>query len=134
MTTIFREIIHKWKINARRLKTETYALCIAYQHPSTPWYAIVFVNIVVAYAFSPIDLIPDFIPILGYLDDLVLVPIGIKFALKMIPPSVMSECRDHARTDLAQDQPVNWVVVGIIVLIWIGLAFLFFQWVIKLFR
>ena len=133
MINWFRKIIQKWKSNAGKLKTETYALFLAYQHPSTPWYAKVFTGIVVAYAFSPIDLIPDFIPVLGYVDDLILIPLGIKFALKMIPPLVMEECRNRARTDLAQNKPVNRVIVGIIILIWIGLALLFLQWVKKLF-
>ena len=134
MINWFRKIIQKWKSNAGKLKTETYALFLAYQHPSTPWYAKVFTGIVVAYAFSPIDLIPDFIPILGYLDDLILVPLGIKFALKMIPPYVMKECRNRARTELSQKKPLNWIIVGIIVMIWIGLALLFFRWVKKLLR
>src|ERR1700694_496145 len=94
-----------WKQRARQLKRETYAMCLAYKDPRVPWYARVFAAGIVAYAFSPIDLIPDFIPILGYLDDLIIVPLGIALALKMIPPHVMAECR--AKAALEQDKPVN---------------------------
>ena len=82
-----------WQQRARQLKRETYALYLAYRDPRVPWYAKVLAVCVVAYAFSPIDLIPDFIPVLGYLDDLVFVPLGISLALRLIPPEVMAECR-----------------------------------------
>jgi len=87
-----------------------------------PWYAKVLAACVVAYAFSPIDLIPDFIPVLGYLDDLLLVPLGIALVIKMIPPEVMQECRTQAQDRLASDKPTNWVAGGIILVIWIVLA------------
>ena len=72
--------INQWKARARQLEIETYALYLAYRHPKVPWYAKVFAACVVGYLFSPIDLIPDFIPVLGYLDDLILVPLGIFLA------------------------------------------------------
>jgi uncharacterized membrane protein YkvA (DUF1232 family) len=78
------------------LQNETFALYLAGRHPRTPWYAKAFIAGVVAYAISPIDLIPDFIPVLGYLDDLILVPLGIVIAIRMIPPDVLAECRDRA--------------------------------------
>jgi len=90
-------MLESWKGRARRLKGETYALYLAYRDPRTPWYAKVFAALVVGYAFSPIDLIPDPIPVLGYLDDLLLVPLGIALALKMIPLAVLDECREQAR-------------------------------------
>ena len=111
-----------WKERVRALKTEVYAMYLAYRDPQVPWYARLFAACVVAYAFSPIDLIPDPIPVLGYLDDLVLIPLGIWLALKMIPPEVMADCRVRAREELAEDKPVNWVAGAIIVAIWIGLA------------
>jgi len=86
-----RKFIEQWKQQAKKLKVEVYALYLAYQDPRVPWFAKVFVACVVGYAFSPIDLIPDFIPIIGYLDDLVLIPLGIKLALSMIPENVMNE-------------------------------------------
>lgn len=105
---------------ARRLKSETYALYLAYRDPRVPWYAKLVAACVVGYALSPIDLIPDFIPVLGYLDDLVLIPAGIALALKMIPPEVMAECRERART--AGGRPSSWATAAVIGAIWLGLA------------
>lgn len=92
----FREDLEQ---RARSLKAETLALYIAARYPRTPWYAKLFVAGIVAYALSPIDLIPDFVPILGYLDDLVLVPLGIALAIKIIPGPVLDECRTKADDD-----------------------------------
>jgi uncharacterized membrane protein YkvA (DUF1232 family) len=111
-----------WKARAQQLKIEVYALYLAYRDPRTPWYARIFAAVVVGYAFSPIDLIPDPIPILGYLDDLVLIPLGAFLAVKMIPAEVMSESRAKARELMAQGTPVNKVAAAVIVLIWVGLA------------
>lgn len=105
---------------ARALKRETYALYLAYRDPRTPWPARIVAACVVAYAFSPIDLIPDFVPILGYLDDLMLVPLGIALALRLIPVEVMAECREQAQH--AAQRPTNWLAASIIVLIWLGVA------------
>ena len=110
------------KQQARRLKTEVYALYLAYRDPRVPWYARVFAACVVGYAFSPIDLIPDVIPILGYLDDLILVPLGVVVALRMIPPDVMAECRERAREILREGRPTNWFAAGVIIGIWLLLA------------
>ena len=107
---------------AKRLKTETYALYLAYKDPRVPWYAKTFTACVVGYAFSPIDLIPDPIPILGYLDDLVLIPVGIWLALRMIPAPVMAECREKARAIIKQGKPVNRVAAAVIIAIWIAVA------------
>lgn len=110
--------IDGWKARARQLKLEVYALYLAYRDPRTPWYAKVFSALVVGYAFSPIDLIPDFIPLLGYLDDLLLVPLGAYLAVKMIPKLVMEESRIKAIELLAQNKPVNRTAAVIIVMIW----------------
>ncbi len=114
--------IEGWKQRARQLKAEIYAIYLAYRDPRVPWYARVLAACVVGYAFSPIDLIPDPIPVLGYLDDLVLVPLGIALALKMIPPAVMAECRAQAQTVIGQGQPTNWAAAIVIVAIWLLLA------------
>ena len=87
----------KLKAWAKRLKAELLALYLAYKHPRTPFYARVLAIVVVASSFSPIDLIPDPIPVLGYLDDLILVPLGIALAVRMIPPGVLDECRTEVR-------------------------------------
>ena len=110
------------KNKARLLKTEAYAIYLAYKDPRVPWYARIFAVCVVGYAFSPIDLIPDPIPILGYLDDLVLIPLGIALVLKMIPKEVVAECREQAKFRMLQEKPVNWVAATVIFGIWVGLA------------
>lgn len=109
----------RWKERARELGTEAYALFLAYKDPRVPWYARAFAVCVAAYAFSPLDLVPDFIPVLGYLDDVVLIPLGIRVALKMIPSSVMSECRAKAHESLEGSRSAGWIATGIVVLLWV---------------
>lgn len=91
----------------------------AYRDKRTPWYAKVLAVIVVAYALSPIDLIPDFIPVLGYLDDLILVPLGITLALKMIPAEVMADARKQAEDHLISNRSIGWIATAVIILVWI---------------
>jgi uncharacterized membrane protein YkvA (DUF1232 family) len=114
--------IETWKQRARELKMELHAIYLAYRDPRTPWPARVFATCVVGYAFSPIDLIPDPIPILGYLDDLILVPLGIALAIKMIPSHVLAECRAQARVAAGEKRPTNWLAAGVIVAVWLVLA------------
>jgi uncharacterized membrane protein YkvA (DUF1232 family) len=116
--------IEGWKQKARQLKLEIFALYLAYRDPRVPLYAKIFAACVVGYAFSPIDLIPDFIPVLGYLDDLILVPLGIALAVRMIPAEVMAESREKARQALVQSKPVSWVAAVVIVAIWLCMAVL----------
>jgi len=104
---------------ARKLKVEVYALYLAYKDPRVSWYARIFAAVVVGYAFSPIDLIPDVVPVLGYLDDLILIPLGVALAIKMIPPHVLAECREKARD--AKDRPVNKVAAAVVITVWIAL-------------
>ena len=111
-------------MRARQLQAEVYALYLAYRDPRVPWYAKAVAACVVGYALSPIDLIPDFIPVLGYLDDLVLIPLGIALVLRMIQPAVMDECRAQARAELADGKPVSRAAAAVIVTIWVGLAVL----------
>ena len=109
-----------WKRRARRLKAETYTLYLAYRHPHTPWYAKVFAALIVGYVFSPIDPIPDFIPIVGLLDELVVVPIGVILARKMIPEGVFAECREKAREVAEGEKPVSRVAaVVVVVAVWL---------------
>ena len=116
------------KRRAKALKGETYVLYLAARHPATPWYAKLLVAVIVAYAFSPIDLIPDFVPVLGYLDDLVLIPLGIALAIKLVPQAVLDEC--HAKVQAARQagKPTSRVAAAIIVLIWLGIAALGVAW------
>jgi uncharacterized membrane protein YkvA (DUF1232 family) len=126
--------IETWKQRARELKTEVYAIYLAYKDPRVPLHARIFAACVVGYAFSPIDLIPDPIPVLGYLDDLVLIPLGIALAIRMIPPVVMSECREQAQEVMKQGKPVNRVAAVIIIGIWLLLAFMASIFVLRLIR
>lgn len=121
-------LLEELKQRARRVKAETFALYLAARHPDTPWYAKLLVAVIVAYAFSPIDLIPDFIPILGYLDDLVLIPIGIVLAIKMVPPPVLAECRARAQKAILNGKPVSRVAGAVIVIVWLALAALCVVW------
>jgi uncharacterized membrane protein YkvA (DUF1232 family) len=114
--------LDNWKRRARELKIQVYAVYLAYRDPRVPLHARIFAACVVGYAFSPIDLIPDVIPILGYLDDLIIVPLGIALALKMIPPNVLAECQEKSREVMKQGKPVNKVAAAIIIAIWIVLA------------
>jgi len=104
---------------ARTLKREVYVLYFAYKDYRTPWYAKLFAAIVVAYAFSPIDLIPDFIPILGYIDDVILVPLGIMLTLKLMPNVVIEENRAKAEEFMINGKPKNRIAGSIIALVWI---------------
>ncbi len=94
----------------------------AIRHPGTPWYARVFVILIVAYAISPIDLIPDFIPVFGYLDDLLLIPLGVLIAGKMIPAYVWTECRMTARS-AAIPRSLYYLGIAIVVSGWLGIAY-----------
>jgi uncharacterized membrane protein YkvA (DUF1232 family) len=116
--------IERLKEQARLLKSEVYALYLAYRDPRVPWYARLFAACVIGYAFSPIDLIPDPIPVLGYLDDLILIPLGVVLARKMIPPAVLAECRERARSRMNESKPTNWIAAGVIIAVWLLLAVL----------
>ncbi len=117
-----KDRVTKWKGYVQRLKQETYALYLACRDPRVPWYARALALLVAAYAFSPIDLIPDFIPVFGYLDDLVLVPLGLMLALRLVPKPVMSECRALAAQELAQGRRLGWAAAVAIVVVWVALA------------
>jgi uncharacterized membrane protein YkvA (DUF1232 family) len=116
----------KWRQHAKQLKREIYALSLACRDPRVPRHAKLFAACIVGYAFSPIDLIPDFIPVLGYLDDLILVPVGIALSLKMIPHDVLTECREKAQAAMSQEKPISWVAASFIIAVWILLAVLAF--------
>jgi uncharacterized membrane protein YkvA (DUF1232 family) len=111
----------KLKRIAKSLKQNVYVLYLAYRHSKTPWYAKAFSLFIVAYALSPIDFIPDVIPVLGYLDEVILLPLGILGAFAMIPKDVLEECRMAAgRSDHMLRK--NWVAAVVIFLFWTGLV------------
>ena len=109
-----------WRQRAKELKAETYALYFAVRDPRVPWYAKVSALFVVAYALSPIDLIPDFIPVLGYLDDLIVLPIGIALTIKMIPALVLAECRTKAQAHIAAGSLLGWAGAAVVITIWLA--------------
>jgi uncharacterized membrane protein YkvA (DUF1232 family) len=117
-----------WKQRAKELKREVYALHFACRDSRVPWYAKALAVGIVAYAFSPIDLIPDFIPVLGYLDELVLLPLGVLAVRALVPPEVMQECRDKAKQ--LEGKPRNWIAGAVIVAIWVSITVAFILWVV----
>ena len=110
-------MIETWKRWAQTIKRNAHALYLASRDPRVPWYAKAVAVAVATYAAAPIDLIPDFIPVLGYLDDLIIVPLGIALVIKLIPPEIMAEHR--ARATAVQDRPVSKTAAAIIIAIWI---------------
>ncbi len=123
--------VAEWKRRVQQLKVEVHALYLACRDPRVPWYGRAFAACVVAYAFSPIDLIPDPIPVLGYLDDLVLVPLGVALAIRFIPPHVLAESRMKAQAAAEEGRPANWVAAGVIIAIWVLLAVLAVRLVVR---
>ena len=121
----------QWQQKAKELKRETYALYYACKDSRVPWYVKFLAGCAIAYAVSPIDLIPDFIPVLGLLDDLILLPLAIILILKLIPANIMDDCRRQAEATVASDKNqlqswnaslviiVIWFIVGVILAFWI---------------
>jgi uncharacterized membrane protein YkvA (DUF1232 family) len=103
---------------ARAMRRDAHAVYLAARDPRTPWYAKALAAGVAGYALSPIDLIPDFIPVLGYLDELVILPLGILAVVKLVPPNVMAESR--ATAALAAERPISWMAAAVIAFIWMA--------------
>lgn len=114
-----KSILISLKERAKELKKQVFALYLAYKKKETPLLAKIIAVIIVAYALSPIDLIPDFIPVLGYLDDLVLIPAGITLALKLIPDEIMKECKKEAEEGLNKNIPEAKIASTVIILLWV---------------
>jgi uncharacterized membrane protein YkvA (DUF1232 family) len=111
-----------WKKRVQILKRETVTLTLACRHPRVPWYAKTLALIVVGYALSPIDLIPDFIPVLGVLDDLILIPLGIMLVIRLIPAEVLAECRQRSEEIVGRATGAGKIAAAVIVLVWIFTA------------
>lgn len=109
-----------WKERAERLETEMYALYLAYRNPRTPVVAKGVIVLLVAYAVSPIDPIPDFLPGIGYLDELVVLPLGVLLARRLVPAEVMAECRGRADEEIDVGK-ARWIVAGVTILLWVVL-------------
>lgn len=114
-------MLENLKSRARALKDEALAVYLAAKDPRTPWYAKALVFFVVAHTFSPIDLIPDFVPVLGYLDDLIITPLGLALAIRLIPPEVLEEARGKVAGS-SVERGVKVIGVAVIVLTWIILV------------
>jgi len=124
-------MLQRWKSWARHLKKETYALYHAYRDPRVPWYAKLLAIFVVAHTLSPIDLIPDFIPVLGYLDDLIITPLGLALVLKMIPEEVMVEARRKAQISMDATDPSRLGLI-IVLAVWALAVLLVVFWIVKI--
>lgn len=120
MSTASVGYLGRLRQRAQAIKRDTYTLYLACRDPRTPWYVKLFAGGIVAYALSPIDLIPDFVPVLGYLDDLILLPLGIVLAVKLIPEPVLVECR--AKAQLHSERPTNRTAAAVIIVIWLTIA------------
>lgn len=123
-------MLESLKHRARILKRDTIAVWYAAKDKRTPWYARALALLIAAYALSPIDLIPDFIPVLGYLDDLLLIPAGIALCLKLIPAEVMSDARIAGEKSLAK--PAAWWITALIILAWLAIVGLVFWLILPL--
>lgn len=110
----------KWQERAKKLKTDIPAVFLALKEKQTPWYAKIIAAAVVVYALSPIDLIPDFIPVLGYLDDLIILPALIAWCIKYIPKDIFDDCRKRAEGMWGSGKPQKWYYAIPFLLIWLG--------------
>lgn len=122
------------KKRAKSLKSMVHTLYLTRKDPRIPWSAKILGALVIGYAFSPVDLIPDPIPILGYVDDLLILPLGIALVIKMIPQEVIQEYEVKARYNFDTNKPRNWIAGSIIILIWILCALWLGAWLIKALR
>lgn len=122
-----RQRLKQW---ARGLKSNIIVMYFALRHPQTPLYAKVFAALVVGYALSPIDLIPDFVPVLGYLDEVILLPLGIALAIRLIPVNVLDACREEARNNPPAMRPKIWVAAYVIIVIWLVVLYVIYKWII----
>jgi uncharacterized membrane protein YkvA (DUF1232 family) len=119
-------LLSSWRARARQLKQLTLTVYFAARHPGMPWLVRGLALLVAAYAMSPIDLIPDFIPVLGYLDDLLLVPLGVALVVRFTPPDVLEAAR--AQAEHAVDRPVSYAAAAFIVLLWLLALGLVIRW------
>ena len=112
-------MFRKFLLKLKALNTEIYTLYLAYRDPRVKWYVKVLLLAIVAYAVSPVDLIPDFIPVLGYVDDIIILPLGIFLVLRLIPPEVKEECRARARAEIKNGK-LRALGLVMVVLFWLA--------------
>ncbi|KAA9341006.1 YkvA family protein [Adhaeribacter soli] len=128
------KLIRKLREKARALNAEIFALYLAYRHPQVSWVAKLIIAITIGYALSPIDLIPDFIPVFGFLDDLLIVPAGIALSIRLIPPAVLAECRAKAAAQFQAGKPHFRYAWLIVLFTWLLALALVYMMVSKFFR
>ena len=126
-------MLQRLKKGAASLKRDVMALWFVSRDPRTPWYARALTMLIVAYALSPIDLIPDFIPLLGYLDEVILLPLGISLVLHLVPPEALADARARAQSwaESRQPKPGGWIAAAVIVLTWTALLWAGFVFLIR---
>jgi len=112
---------------ARKLKNEIIAIYFVMKHPETPIYAKVIAAIIVGYALSPIDLIPDFIPILGYMDEVILLPLGIALVIKIMPTEIFEACREKAKINPLVTKKKIWVAAYVIFMLWLMVLYSLYE-------
>jgi uncharacterized membrane protein YkvA (DUF1232 family) len=130
--SIWFDAVSTLKERARLLKSEVHALYLAARHPQTPWYAKLYLVAIVAYVLSPIDLIPDFVPVLGFLDEVVLLPFAIRLAVRLVPDTVMAECRVRASPQCTNGVGMGRLAAVLIVCVWVILIAWSASWVYEL--
>ena len=121
------QLIDKLKQQARQLKSEAQVLILAYSDKRTPLSAKILIGLTVGYLLSPIDLIPDFIPVIGFLDDLIIVPFLIRLSIKLIPVAVLIEARQNVKDNPQKIKKSNWIFAMIIILIWLTLFYMAYR-------
>lgn len=120
--------LQRLKNKTRSLRKEVFALVLAMRHPDTPWYAKLLAACVIAYALSPIDLIPDPVPVIGYLDDIIIVPLGVLAVRRLVPANVLAECRNRAAAGIQVGSAWKWTGMLIISALWLLCAALLTLW------
>jgi uncharacterized membrane protein YkvA (DUF1232 family) len=127
-------VLERLREQARRLKAQTYAIYLVARDPRTPWFAKLLAAIVVGYALSPIDLIPDFIPVLGYLDDLLLIPLGLWLVVRLVPEAVLADAQERAASMIENELPPARGAAIAVVAVWLLLAAFAIGFVYRLIR
>jgi len=115
-------LIDRWRVRVAELRAETFALYLACRDPRVPWLPKLLAGVILAYLLSPIDLVPDFIPVLGYVDELVLVPIGLALVRRLIPHAILAEHRGEAARRLSERPPRSRLGAAIVMVVWLAVC------------
>ncbi len=124
-------LLTRVKAKASELKSEALVIMVAYRDKRTPFTAKILIAITIGYLLSPIDIIPDFIPVLGLLDDLIIVPLLISFSLKLIPSIVLTEARQYIKDHPSKLKKNNWVFAIVIIILWLIIGYYSYQYIHK---